>query len=271
MPTYSHSRISTFEQCPLRYKYRYIDKLKPETGEKIEIILGSSVHGTLEWIYNNIKKKKIPTIDEIIIFYTKSWEENYTEDILIVKKDLTDKDYFNLGIQFLVNYFNTHHPFKDGTIECEKEIRINLDENGEYKIRGFIDRLVYNFETSEYEIHDYKTAKNLPSKERVENDRQLALYAIAIKNIFGQDKEVRLIWHYLAHNKKIDSTRTNQQLEDLKKETIEKIKEIESEKVFPYNKTPLCDWCEYKPICPAWTKEKPKYTREVQKELDIFD
>jgi len=26
-PTYSYSRLSTFEDCPLKYKYVYIDKL----------------------------------------------------------------------------------------------------------------------------------------------------------------------------------------------------------------------------------------------------
>jgi len=266
MAIYSHSKIGVFEQCRLRYKYKYIDKKKPDREISIETILGKAVHDTLEWIYVSVKKKIIPIIDEIIIFYTDSWKNNYKEGTLIVKKEFTKEHYFNLGVGFLVDYFNSHHPFRDGTIECEKEIRMSLDEDGEYKIRGFIDRLVYNFETNEYEVHDYKTSNNLPTKERVETDRQLALYAIAIKKIFGEDKEVRLIWHYLAHNKKIDSTRTNEQLEQLKKETIEKIKEIESTKVFPYNKSPLCNWCEYKPSCPAWNKNIKHYS---QKQLDI--
>ncbi len=252
MKVYSHSRLNTFKQCPLKYKYKYIDKKIPDIKQTIESHLGRVVHYTLEWIYNNAKENKIPAIDEIISFYTENWQENYSEDILIVKERLTKNDYFNIGVEFLVSYYNENYPFQDGTLECEKEIIIKLDEDGEYKIRGFIDRLVYNFETGEYEIHDYKTANNLPQKEAIDNDRQLALYAIAVKEMFGHEKEVRLIWHYLAHNKKIDSTRTNEQLEELKRETLELIKEIETTKDFPHNKSVLCDWCEFRPSCRAW-------------------
>ena len=30
---YSHSKLSTFEQCKLKYKYRYIDKIKPDVEQ----------------------------------------------------------------------------------------------------------------------------------------------------------------------------------------------------------------------------------------------
>ena len=30
MPVYSHSRLSTFEQCPLKFKFRYIDYVEPD-------------------------------------------------------------------------------------------------------------------------------------------------------------------------------------------------------------------------------------------------
>jgi putative RecB family exonuclease len=255
MPLYSHSKLSTFEQCKLKFKYRYIDRITPKIKETIESHLGRVVHDTLEWVYKQAKKDKSPTIDEIITFYTKKWKKNYNSEIPIVKKELTVKDYFNKGVEFLVSYYNEHTPFKDGTIECEKKVWINLDAKGKYKILGFIDRLVYNFETEEYEIHDYKTANNLPSQERIDNDRQLALYSIAIKELFGHDKEVRLIWHYLAHNKRIDSKRTDEQLHQLKRETLDLIKEIEATEEFPHNKSVLCNWCEFKDICDAYKFE----------------
>ena len=151
-----------------------------------------------------------------------------------------------------------HKPFDDNTIAVEKEILISLDESGNYKIRGFIDRLAYNLETLEYEVHDYKTSNNLPKREDIEKDRQLALYSIAIKEIFGEEKEIILVWHYLAFDKRIHSRRTNEQLNWLKKETLALIKEIESTKEFPPTKSPLCNWCEYKDICPAWGNKPPE-------------
>ena len=252
MAIYSHSKLSTFEQCPLKFKYKYIEKIIPEIEKSIEAHLGSIIHDTLEWLYKEVKVLKLPTIDEVIIYYSKKWHEDFRGEFLIVKKHLTAKDYYNKGIQFLIDYYMQHKPFDDNTLELEKKITIDLDEEGKYKIIGFIDRLAYNLSTREYEVHDYKTANNLPTQEKVDNDRQFALYSIAIKNLFGQDKEVRLIWHYLAHNKKIHIKKTNQQLEQLKQKTLELIKKIESTTEFPGNTSILCEWCEYKNICPHY-------------------
>jgi len=263
---YSHSKLSTFEQCRLKFKYRYIDKIKT-TSTSIESFLGKIVHDTLQWLYLKIKsKEKIPTIDELIKYYADRWQENYKQDIIIVKKTLTTKDYFNKGVEFLINYYTKNHPFDDNTLEVEKRIVITFGESGGYIIQGFIDRLVYNLKKNEYEIHDYKTSNFLPTQESLDNDRQLALYSLAIKDLFGKDKNVALIWHFLAHNIKIHSRRTNEQLEQLKKETIELIKKIESTTEFPSNKSVLCDWCEYNSICSEFKKQP----NQNQKELDIW-
>jgi putative RecB family exonuclease len=246
--TYSHSRISTFEQCPQRYKYKYIDKIKINL-KSIEGFLGSKVHEVLEWLYREVKRGKIPSIDDMIMFYISKWEKEFNPDIYyIVKKDQTQKDYFEKGIKFLLDYYQKNHPFDENTIALEKFVSIILDDDENYKMIGIIDRLVHNKETDSYEIHDYKTASNLPTWEKVESDNQLPLYSIAIKNDFNTDK-IQLVWHYLAHNRKIYSRRTNNQLMELKKQTVEQIKKIENTKLFPYNKSILCEWCEYKSLC----------------------
>jgi len=249
---YSHSRLSTFEQCQLKFRYRYIEKIIPEVEKSIEAHLGHCIHCALEWLYTQIKEKGTPSPDDLIIYYSEIWKKDYNPNFLIVDNRFVARDYFNKGVGFLVNYYLEHKPFDDNTLELEKKIVIILDEEGLYKIQGFIDRLSYNLKTNEYEIHDYKTANYLPTQEKIEQDRQLALYSIAIKELFGQEKEVSLIWHYLAHNKKIRIKKTNEQLENLKKETLELIKKIEATEEFPGNKSPLCNWCEYRSICEEW-------------------
>jgi len=249
---YSHSRISTFEQCPFKFKLHYIDEIKPAIEHTIETHLGSAIHSTLEWLYTQIMGKHIPTLDETITYYAVKWQDSYAQDTLIVKKELTQKDYFNKGVKFLVDYYTTHHPFKDNTLEVEKRILINLDEEEKYKIQGFIDRLSYNLQTGEYEIHDYKTANSMPRKHQIDNDRQLALYSIAIKELFGEEKDICLTWHFLAHNQKICIRKTNKELIELKKEIIQAIEKIESTTNFPTQKSILCNWCGYKDYCPEF-------------------
>jgi len=269
---YSHSKLSSFEQCPRKFKFRYIEKIIPEVEKTIESHLGSAVHETLEWLYTKVKEKIIPTLDEIIVKYNQIWEKEFSKEIRIIKPRLTYKDYFNKGVEFLITYYIQNQPFDDNTIEVEKKIVLELGENKEYKIQGFIDRLVYNLKTKEYEIHDYKTANSLPSKEKIEQDRQLALYSIAIKDIYKTKKRVRLVWHFLAHNKKIELKKTDQELEQLKKDIIKLIKKIQNTTHFPAEKSILCDWCEYKSMCPVWgnSPPAPKPKQQKQQSLDNY-
>lgn len=261
---YSHSRLSVFEQCPFKFKLKYIDKIAPELGQTIESYLGNAVHETLEWLYTCVIKNSIPTITNIIEKYTEIWEKKFTPDIRIIKKNLTLNYYFSKGVKFLIDYYMKYKPFDDGTIETEKKITIDLDDSEGYKVQGFIDRLVKNQKTGEYEIHDYKTANTLPTKEKIESDRQLALYSLGLKKILNLNSSVTLVWHYLAHNIKIISRRTDTQLETLRKEIIELIKKIESTKEFPTYTSILCDWCEYKSMCPAFGGHVKKKTIQAQ-------
>ena len=261
MATYSHSKLQTFEQCLLKYKFRYIDKILV-LRKSIEAFLGSIVHETLEWLYNQVKKRNLPSIDDTIMRYIRQWELKYKPEVYIVNEGLTTKDYFNKGIKFILGYYTQHHPFDDNTLETEKKVYIDLDPSGEKKLMGVIDRLAHNPKTDEIEIHDYKTSNSLPTQEKIEQDKQLAMYSIAIKEEF-QNKNVKLIWHYLAFNKKVHSTRTNEQLEQLKKETIELIKKIESTVEFPPNKSVLCSWCEYREMCPAWIQFPEEKVKDI--------
>jgi len=88
MVTYSHSRISTFEQCRYRYKLQYIDKL--ESGPKtIEAFMGTTVHSALEKLYRDLGFQKTNTLEELLSHYDKEWKTNFTEGILINKEEYT--------------------------------------------------------------------------------------------------------------------------------------------------------------------------------------
>jgi len=269
MTTYSHSKLSTFEQCPLKFKFRYIEKIKPDIENTIEGFLGTKVHEALEWVYSEILKDKARefTLDEVIKYYAISWNQDYTNEIKIVKQELTAEDYFNRGIKFLIDYYTTHSPFKDSTIDIEKRIYLDLEDGN--KIIGFIDRLVHNKETNIFEIHDYKTSGFLKSQEELDKDRQLALYSIAIKELFEEAEEVHLVWHFLDFNKKIVSKRTDEQLEQLKQEILQLIKKIESTTEFPPCPSNLCSWCEFQSHCSLTdNKNSPiNRKREFQKKL----
>lgn len=263
MAVYSHSRLSCYEQCPQKYKLKYLDKVETEIEESIEAYLGSRVHETLEKLYRDLGYQKVNTLDELLDFFRSEWKKNWDDSIVIVKEEYGPENYLKMGEKFITDYYNKYKPFDKGkTIALEERVLITLDDAGDYKLQGFIDRVMES-EEGYYEVHDYKTNSRLPLAEYLENDRQLALYAIGIKERYPDVKDIKLVWHFLAFGKEIDSTRTDKELEALKKDVIALIEKIESEEKFEANPSLLCDWCEFKPICKQWShlykiREKPE-------------
>ena len=152
----------------------------------------------------------------------------------------------------LATYYRSFHPFTQSTtLELEEKFLFPLSET--HDIRGIIDRLARN-EDGTLEIHDYKTSRRLPDAVKVANDVQLALYEIAIWHRWPEARQISLIWHYLAFDKEIKITKTPEQLETVKQNTLGLIRRIEAATSFPVQVTPLCNWCEYKEICPAMKK-----------------
>lgn len=253
MPQYSHSRLSTFEQCNLKFKFKYVDKVETEAEEGVEAFLGKKVHEALEKLYSDLKFEKVNTLKELLAFFKEEWKKNWNENIIIVREHISEENYFNMGERFIIDYYNRYKPFNQATvIGTELPVRIKLDGEGkDYHLVGFIDRLDYK-EGGVYEIHDYKTNANLPLQQYLDEDRQLALYAMAIRQMYPDAKKVKLFWHFLAFDKEMVSERTEEELEALKWETVKLIEQIEAEKDFKPTVSKLCDWCEFRPICPMW-------------------
>jgi len=248
MLTYSYSKVTCFEQCPLKFKFQYIDKIKTEIEQTIEAFLGGIVHEVLEKLYTDLKFQKVMKLNEILDFYNDLWQKNWNDAIVIVKKGYDKENYRKMGEKFLTNYYNHYKPFDKGKVlGLETTEFIDLDDKYKFHVR--IDRL-NEAENGAYEIHDYKTGGYLPEQAKFDEDRQLALYSLWVLKKFGDVKRVKLIWHYLAFDKEIVSERTQDQLMKLRRETIKAINKIESAKDFPSVITKLCDWCEFRPICP---------------------
>jgi putative RecB family exonuclease len=253
---YSHSRLETFNQCPRKYKFRYVDRLKSDT-EGVEAFMGKRVHEALEQLYKELKFTKLMTADETLTFYEREWEKHWHAHVQVVRPELNPGHYFELGRRCIADYYRRHAPFTQGrTLGLEERIEITLsDGERTYAIQGYIDRLSWDPDTETYEIHDYKTGSNVPTQSNADQDRQLALYQIGLLQRWPDAKRVKLVWHYLAADKEITSLRTTEDLASLEAEIISVIHRVEAELalgVWEPRTSALCDWCEYKPMCPAW-------------------
>ncbi len=253
MPAYSHSKIGAYETCPLQYRFAYIDRVEVEAEDTIETYLGSRVHEALEKLYRDKRFEKLMTLEELLVHYNRLWDGKWKDSVIIVKEEYTADNYRKMGERQLTDYYIRYKPFDQGRIiGLETQDFLSLDEEGKYKFHIRIDRLM-DMGKGMYEVHDYKTGSTLPKQKELDQDRQLAMYSLWVRQNFKDFDKVRLVWHFLAFAKEMDSFRTKIQLDELKREVLAQINEIEAAEDFPANVSWLCDWCLYRSICPMWS------------------
>jgi len=267
MPLYSYSRIGCFENCPRQYKFRYIEKPPIEAPEGVEAFMGKMVHETLEECHRLASFDRPLSESELLSVYERIWTEKLPANLKIVKENLTADDYFRAGLKALRNYHARHYPFdQELTLGLERNVIIPLDEGGQYKLTGFVDRIARDG-SGRLRIHDYKTSATLPTQADMNADRQLPLYQIAVEVMWPDNNGIELVWHYLRYDTTFLSSRTSEQLDRLKQEYIGKIKRIEAATElgnFPTNETNLCHWCDYYDLCPAkGGKGAPDESRQI--------
>jgi putative RecB family exonuclease len=244
---YSHSRLSCFEQCPRKYQYRYVDEIEVEEAQGIEAFTGTMVHLSLQHLHEEAAEGRILGAKELLERFESLWKENYDATcVKIVKRGTTCSEY-RMGARIgLQAYHRRYHPFDGGEmVGMEHEVRFTV---GKHRFVGYIDML-RSAGDGVYEVHDFKTGRRLPSPGDLKADRQLALYEIGVRQNFPDAREVRLKWHYLAHDKELTSSRTAKELRDLEGRVSELVDRLEAADRFPCRSGPLCRWCEYDGIC----------------------
>jgi putative RecB family exonuclease len=249
VPTlYSHSRLASFENCPRQFRYRYVDRIRVEV-ESIEAFMGKLVHAVVEKLNLVTASGQVPSLEAVLRRYHIMWDEGFDPERVRIVRGGTGPDLYRaIGARCTENFYRGHYPF-DGeeSLGIEEKVQFDLDAEGRYRMRGVVDRIVRARDGS-VEIHDYKTGQRVPPQHVLDRDRQLALYQLGLGERAG-DREVRLVWHYLATDRVRTSRRTPEQLEAVRAGTIDLIGRIEAERAYPARTGPLCRGCEFNDRC----------------------
>jgi putative RecB family exonuclease len=255
MHVFSHSRLDAFETCPKKYEFSYIVKA-PRGPGGIEAFMGNRVHEALEWLYSEVSFCRLPGVEDLVERYNDWWVQEWRDDVCVVRANRSVEDYRAQGEKALRDYHARYQPFDQSTtIGLEQRVDFPLDETGDIRVTGYIDRLA-KVADGRWEIHDYKTSRRLPSQADADADRQLALYEIAVREQYSDVREVTLVWHYLLFDQEIRSTRTPEQLAQLRCDLLAGIRAAIAATEFPTRTSGLCDWCDYQEICPAFVHER---------------
>ena len=218
MPLYSHSRLRVYETCPRQYRFRYVDRIKVPQVKTVEMFRGSQVHAALETLYRRVQRGRTPSVDEILDGYRRAWQEQWAPEILISDPSMTPDDFLRQGEQDLVTYDARYRPFDaDRTVEVESRITLPLDPARRISLQGYVDRLSIARD-GVWRIHDYKTGRRLPAQQVLDEDRQLALYQIGVQRRYPLlTDRVELVWHYLAFDQEMRSSRSPAALLELER------------------------------------------------------
>lgn len=247
----SFSQLQSFEMCPLHYKLRYILKIPAQPVAALSF--GTSIHAALRDYYQEVMQGKKHDSNNIISILENRWiDEGYTS-----KAHQTEA--YERARHILRRYVTNNS--KATPIGAEVPFQFYLRDPAErrsLKIGGRIDR-IDRLPDNKIEIIDYKTGSNVPQENKLTDNLQLTLYAMAATQIndvlFNRKPEdVFLSLEYIEEEKKLTTTRNRKQLEQAKTLIFEKIEEIEKSD-FTCSGSTFCQNCEYKMICSTFEVE----------------
>ena len=243
----SYSAFDTFNRCPLKYKFSYIEKVK--VPKKSELYFGGLVHAVVQ---EGLRKDPIiPSLEELI----KYLEDNWSDEAFTSKQEA--EQYLDFGKNMIRNFHLSLKPGLRNIVATEKRFQIPL--NDKHNLSGMIDR-IDRLPYGAFEVIDYKTSKKPATQAEVDNDKQLGIYKLAVNHMWPEAKDVRLTLYFLKHPMQLSTTRQDSELETLKEEIILTAEKIEKatqrmaslglETEFAPKTNSFCDWCEYGHLCP---------------------
>ncbi len=249
LETLSPSRAGDFKTCPQLFKFRAIDRIPEPTS--VHQARGTTAHLALQRLFDDPAEHRTP--DRLFDLFRQAWTEIRGEEEFgeLFESVEAERQWGIESLDLLANYFTLEDPTSFDPAERELDLLEDLDG---IVIRGILDRMDRD-EAGRLIITDYKTGKAPPEQYSMPAFFALKIYALLIRNKLGETPaEVRLLYlngptlyRLPIDDRQLDAMHT--QLQAIWT-AINRALETET---FPPRTGPLCDWCAYKEICPAFS------------------
>jgi RecB family exonuclease len=235
----SFTRIDTYQACPLRFRFTYLDRLP--TAPATHLSFGTSIHTALE-AFHDRTLFGMPSEDDLLGFLYDGWDSS---GFAAVDREVQVREY-RRAQDVLKRYHRRVAPTYRPAAETEKWFELPVGETA--AVVGSIDRVDVD-DDGRYHVVDYKTGK-LRDQQQVRRSLQLALYALACEHLYGALPATVSLDFVVA------GTEVRVPLEDLdldgaRQAVLDTAAAVLAEQ---YDPTPsrLCDWCDHRRLCPAW-------------------
>lgn len=237
----SPSKVGTYDQCPRKYYYRYIERLPTKPWPHFR--LGTFVHGALEYFHRDRMVKTGEQATDAALM-KRACEGFYKQ--MLKDGEAPEAPQIEEARTILQAYLAS----LPGEGEEEPEIlalerKFTMPLADEIGLTGIIDRLDRDPD-GVLHIKDYKTNKNA----RYMKPFQLNVYGLHLLERFPDTKLFRGSYIMLRMGSRhLTYEFTREDVESCRKGLIEKGQRIMEEERWITKPGRLCDWCDFKDVC----------------------
>jgi RecB family exonuclease len=246
--TCTPSKLATYEDCPRRYRFAYVDRPAPPKGPPwAHNALGSSVHAALRnWFALSPARRQLPAVPGLL---KGAWITDGYRD------ETQSAEAYRRALGWLESYLADLDPRAE-PIGIE---RVIAAKTGTLALSGRVDRI--DGSGDELVIVDYKTGRGRLTGDDARGSRALALYAYAAERVFRRRCR-RVELHHLPSGTVAVHEHTEQSLarhlrraEQTAADAMEATEAVaggaDPDEAFPTVASSLCGWCDFRRNCPV--------------------
>lgn len=254
----SPSRAGDFQNCPLLYRFRVIDRL-PEPADPM-MVRGTLVHAVLEDLFADDAAAR--TLDRAVELLPGEWAalreaEPRLAELFTVEQIADETAWLATCVDLLRTYFTMEDPRYLEPAAREERVSYEIDSGVAFG--GIIDR-VDIAPDGRIRVVDYKTGRSPDPRYEDKALFQMKFYALVIWRTRGVIPTLLQLM-YLGDGSFLRYEPTEDDLVAAEKklmalwEAIERAIELRD---FPPRKSGLCGWCAHKSLCPEWGGTPPE-------------
>lgn len=245
--TLSPSKVSSFKDCALAFRFSAIDQL-PE-APSAAAVKGTLVHLALEYLFDRdaadrTLERALEDLDRAIAALRD--DADFTGLALDADAEaafLADAD------RLVRRYFEVEDPAAVHPVGLELKLEAQVDD---IRVRGIIDRLELDADGG-LVVTDYKTGRSPSTNHQQGRLGGVTFYALLCEELFGVlPAQVKLI--YLGDGLTITTEPSEQSIRALKNKLRALWSAIATaceREDFRPRPGPLCNWCSFHAYCPA--------------------
>lgn len=195
----SYSSIACYLQCPLKWRFHYIDQL-PEEFVSTSLVFGHAIHESVAAFLNASLSGDSLSPDEMLMVYLNAWRESNGVEIRCSNGDSEEK-----LLKKAQDLLTLWHGRQDGMTEVlgvEEGFSVDMAELADYPsldvppLIGYVDHIIKQPDGS-IALIDLKTAARKPSQAQADQNLQLTAYSLGAEALGFNPDELTLRLDYL--------------------------------------------------------------------------